>query len=485
MSRRTRTVLAALAAFTALTTACGGGSGGNEASAQGTDGSGGGDTVTVTIGYQSKTINTVTAGTLLRELGYFEEELAALTERTGTNYRVVWEDYPSGPPITAQMIAGAVDIGSMGDYPALVNGAQTQDEDEARSRLVSITGYNLRGSLNGIVVPLDSEARSLEDLAGAQVSTSVGSAAHGMLVAALDRAGLSIDDVTLVNQEPSVGATAIEAGQVDALAQFVPWPEVLIFRGVARKLFDGGELELPTMHAVVLREAYAEEHPEVVDAFLTAQLRATEYLHDNPLDAALTVSGITGLEAEVVYLFNGPNGIVTFDLTLKDPLVEALGEDLPFLQSLGALDDLDVAAFVDDSYLRDVYGDGYAADVASTENPSRLTGTDDICGVEVDDPATASEAWFVDAEETEVAATPTCLLRRIAASDAELRAGYVPDTATGTRMFAATATWVDDPAGGELGRFLPFATLGAAEAYVASHPGSSVESFETVLAAAP
>ncbi len=28
----------------------------------------------VTIGYQSKTINTVTAGTLLREQGYFEEQ---------------------------------------------------------------------------------------------------------------------------------------------------------------------------------------------------------------------------------------------------------------------------------------------------------------------------------------------------------------------------------------------------------------------------
>ena len=30
---------------------------------------------TVTIGYQSKTINTVTAGTLLRERGYFEKRL--------------------------------------------------------------------------------------------------------------------------------------------------------------------------------------------------------------------------------------------------------------------------------------------------------------------------------------------------------------------------------------------------------------------------
>ncbi|SFT04645.1 hypothetical protein [Saccharopolyspora flava] len=35
-----------------------------------------GDTQVVTVGYQSKTINTATAGTLLRARGYFEQRLA-------------------------------------------------------------------------------------------------------------------------------------------------------------------------------------------------------------------------------------------------------------------------------------------------------------------------------------------------------------------------------------------------------------------------
>lgn len=63
-----------LALVLPLATACGG--------AAGAEGS---DTVTVTVGYQSKTINTVTAGTLLRSLSYFEDALAALgrEERRG------------------------------------------------------------------------------------------------------------------------------------------------------------------------------------------------------------------------------------------------------------------------------------------------------------------------------------------------------------------------------------------------------------------
>lgn len=477
MGPRTRRAGAALA-VALVAAACGGGGGSGESSS-GDDG-----TVTVTIGYQSKTINTVTAGTLLRELGYFEEELAELGEQTGTTYEVEWQDYPSGPPITAQMIAGSVDIGSMGDYPLLVNGAESQGHDDARSEFVSVTGYNLRGSLNAVVVPPDSDARTLADLEGETVSTSVGSTAHGNLVAALDAAGLSADDVDLVNQEPSVGMTALESGQVAALAQFVPFPEVAIHQGFGRKLFDLGDVGVPTFHAVVQRRQFAEQQPEVTEAFLAAQLRATEYIHENPLDAALTVADITGLDPEVVYLFNGPNGIVTFDTTIKEPLVEALGVALPFLQDLGSVTELDVDEFTNDGYLRAAYGEGYDEAAAATDNPSRLTGTDEVCGQEVSDPDTASEAWFEGEDTTVVAATPTCLLRAAAANDAELRAGYVPDTATGTRMFAATATWVDDPGADELGRFLPFATLAAAEDYVDDHAGASIEEFETVLTAA-
>lgn len=52
--------------------------------------------VNVVVGYQSKTINTVTAGTLLRAQGYLERRLADITTRTGTKYAVRWQDYDTG-----------------------------------------------------------------------------------------------------------------------------------------------------------------------------------------------------------------------------------------------------------------------------------------------------------------------------------------------------------------------------------------------------
>lgn len=131
------TVAVSTAALLLALSACGG-------SAEAGDGK----NVTITVGYQSKTINTVTAGTLLRSLGYFEKDLNALHD--GHTYKVDWQDYATGAPITAQMTAGKIDIGSMGDFPLLINAARGKQLGKP-THLVSVTGYNLRGGLNTIV----------------------------------------------------------------------------------------------------------------------------------------------------------------------------------------------------------------------------------------------------------------------------------------------------------------------------------------------
>ncbi|MGW4638556.1 ABC transporter substrate-binding protein [Sphaerisporangium sp. NPDC004334] len=440
---------------------------------------GGGEKTTLVVGYQSKTINTVTAGTLLRSLGYLEKRL-------GPGYSVEWQDYDTGAPITAKMVAGKIDIGSMGDYPLLINAARTQGIPAARTRLVSITGYNLRGGLNMVVVPPGSTAKTLADLKGATISASAGSAGHGTLVQALEKAGLDpARDVRVVNHQPAVGASQLESGGVQAYAQFVAWPGLLVFQHKARLLYDGSALDVPTFHGVVLREAYAKEHPEVVDAFLKAQIDATRYLHEHPLEAAESVATATGLPAEVVYLYNGPGGIATFDPTLKPPLQAAHEHDVPFLKRIGdGFPGVDVRAFVDDSYLRKAYGPSYDADLASTANPARITGPDPVCGKAAGDPATASELWLAGATTTRPAATPTCLLRRIAAAGAPVRAAYVPDTVTGTRWFADGSVWLRDPAAAPDARFLPFTTQDGADAYRRQHPKTRPLSYEEALRAA-
>lgn len=425
--------------------------------------------VNVVVGYQSKTINTVTAGTLLRAQGYLEHRLADITARTGTKYAVRWQDYDTGAPITAQMLAEKIDIGSMGDYPMLINGSKTQANPLARTEMVSITGYNPKGALNMVVVSPDSPATGLADLAGSKVSASVGSAGHGTLVRALAKAGIS--GVEVLNQQPQVGASALESGQVKALSQFVAWPGLLVYQGKAKLLYDGAELNLPTLHGVVVRRSYASAHPEVLAAFLQAQLDATDFLNGKPLEAARIVAQGSGLPQEVVYLYNGPGG-TSFDPTLKPSLIEALKSDVPYLKSIGDFADLNVDRFAVDEPLRAVFtarGLDYGAARARSTNPSTLTG----------DPALASELWLDGADATQTVANPTALLRAVRDAlgrGAKVRAAYVPDAELGTRWFADKAFWVKDGP-----NYLPFGTVAGANRYLAGHPGGVSTNYQQAL----
>ncbi|WP_431969794.1 ABC transporter substrate-binding protein [Nocardia sp. bgisy134] len=440
-------------------------------------------TVEVVVGYQSKTINTVTAGTLLRAQGYLEQRLRQITDNGGAEYQVEWQDYDTGAPITAQMVAEKIDIGSMGDYPLLINGSRTQANERAKTALVSVTGYNPKGALNMVVVPNDSTASGITDLAGQKISASVGSAGHGTLVQALSRAGIDpAKGVEVLNQQPQVGATTLESHQVGALSQFVAWPGLLVFQNKAKLLYDGAELNVPTFHGVVARRSYTADHPEVLQAFLAAQLDATKFLTERPFEAAKIVADGSGLPQEVVYLYNGPGG-TRFDTTLKPSLISALKGDVPYLKSIGDFADLDIDRFVDDAALRKAFaetGQGdYDRALAATANPSSITGADPVCGIAVSDPALAGEVWVDGADRPQPAADPTCLLRAVQAAKAQgkvIRAVYVPDAELGTRWFADKAVWLRDGA-----KYLPFTTQAAAQRYRQNHPAATSVSYDQAV----
>lgn len=440
------------------------------------------DTVRVVVGYQSKTINTVTAGTLLRAKGFLEKRLNDLTAAGGPEYRVEWQDYDTGAPITAQMVAEKIDIGSMGDYPLLINGSRTSPVERAATELVSITGYQPHGSLNMVVTAPESTATSLSDLAGKKVSASVGSAGDGTLRQALSRANIDpAHGVEVLNQQPQIGASALESGQVQALSQFVAWPGLLVFQNKAQLLYDGAELDVPTFHGVVARRTYSNSHPEVLDAFLQAQIDATDFLHAEPLEAAQLVADNSGLPPEVVYLYNGPGG-TSFDTPLKPQLIEAFKGDVPYLKSIGDFADFDIDSFVDDAPLRKVFAErglDYDAAVSNFDNPAPVAGTDPNSGNPVDDPATAGEVWFDGAAEAQPATDPTALLRAVKQARAQgkkVRAAYVPDAELGTRWFADKAQWVRS---GDT--YLPFITPSAVQRYRTAHSGAVVLSFDQAV----
>ena len=126
-------------------------------------------TLEIGIGIQNTTTNTVTGGAVLKELGLFEKHLPTTGKYKDFKYSLSWQNATSGPPITNGMMANNIQIGMMGDYPLMVNGATGQATGN-ETQLVAIIAYNAQGSGNGIVVHKDSPYFDLADLKGKLVS---------------------------------------------------------------------------------------------------------------------------------------------------------------------------------------------------------------------------------------------------------------------------------------------------------------------------
>ena len=285
------------------------------------------ETIDIAIGHQTMCTDTYTGGVVIKELKLLEKHLPHTGKYADATYNISWADYPSGGPITNQMLAGKLHFGTMGDYPLIVNGAKFQETKSLRTVLFTGTGYNLKGAGNAIVVPVASNYYKLEDLTGKSISTPVGSASWGMLVKALQVKKMPLASIDLKNQTPPVGASNIATNKVDAHSDFCPWSEIMEFRGTGRKIYDGSELAIPYLHGVVVRQDFAEKYPEVVVAFVKAVYDAGKWIDEDPMRATDLMEKWTGVEKEVLYLYFSKGGHLTQDPTLKKQWVDTLKVD--------------------------------------------------------------------------------------------------------------------------------------------------------------
>jgi sulfonate transport system substrate-binding protein len=438
--------------------------------------------VTIGIGTQDTTTNTVTAGTIVRQLHLLEKYLPTDGKYAGIKFELEWQNFTSGPPVTNAMMANKLQFGMMGDYPLIVNGFTFESNPESKSRLIAVAAYSLSGSGNGIVVHKDSPYYDLADLKGKLVSVPFGSAAHGMVLKAMQDRGYPADFFQLVSQSPEVGSTNLQEKRIDAHADFVPFAELLPFRGFARKIFDGVETNLPTWHGVVVRTDFAEKYPEVVVAYMRAIIAANQWLRADPKLASEKIQEWTGISKEVVYIFLGPSGNMTTDPTIKPPLIDAAATDVKVLQNLGRMKEFELRKWVDDSYIRKAYAEmklDYDTQLASTQN-YEISGEDTFCKKPITYPRKSGEVW-VDEAGILPFSSAMCTLSAYAdlkAKGKKINVTYVFDTARGIKLFADQAFFA--VGGGEIA---PFLLKKDAEAHAAKNSGK-VMGFEDAVKSA-
>lgn len=417
------------------------------------------ETIRVAVGTQDTTINTATGGLIVRELKLLEKYLPRDGKYKDVTYDIQWKNFTSGAPITNEQIAGKLDFGLMADFPGSLNGV-AHEKAGRKSLFITVLSGSVKGSGNGIVVPTASPVQSISELKGKTISVPFASTSHGLLLRAIKAQGWDPEtDVKIITQAPEVAGTALQANQIEAHADFVPFAELFPWRGFARKIYDGSQANGPTFHGGLVDAAYAEKYPEIVVAFLQASLEADRLFAEEPEKYSELIAKVTGVEAEVNYLFHGPLGLQTRDLTWKPEFRQAVATAIDTLKLLKKADQgIDIDSFVADRFIKDAFKASGRDYEASLKNYDQLPlkSKDAVTGEEIKDPRRVAQIWVKDEPLVRHYASAENALKALKTIEAEgksIRVLYAQDRDSGIKLLGNQAWFVRSETG-EVSAFL-------------------------------
>ena len=210
-----------------------------------------------------------------------------------------------GSTIVSGMQSGAMHIGYLGDMPAIV---ATTTPEIADIRLVAVTGTG-SDLCNVLLVrhdapPFADASAALKWLDGKKVAAPKGSCADRFAQAIFTKAGVHPASYKALNIEAI--SAYLKAGKLDAAVMWEPTPSKLVLAGQARRAASGVSVSERDGGFVAMRAELLRQRPDVVRAWLEAELDAQLFLSrpENAAQVARMAAQQTGGFAEKVLWFS-------------------------------------------------------------------------------------------------------------------------------------------------------------------------------------
>jgi sulfonate transport system substrate-binding protein len=187
-----------------------------------------------------------------------------------------------GVPMIGAVLRG-MDLVALGNY----SGSATKLGSDATMALIARQD-------SGIV------RGDLKTLKGKRIAASFGTINHLYILALLEKAGLTPNDVTLVNTPPPDMTVALLAKGIDAFSAWDPWPIVAV-KDVpgAIEVIRGGDVIAYLGYNVAIR-SWVEKNGPTIEKFLAAVSEADQWMRANPKQAAqVATRWIPGLKIDV------------------------------------------------------------------------------------------------------------------------------------------------------------------------------------------
>ncbi|MFR9071025.1 MAG: ABC transporter substrate-binding protein [Paraclostridium sp.] len=190
----------------------------------------------------------------------------------GKDIAIEYAEITSGADQTQALASGDVDIlyavGGTSVVSAAANGAD-----------IKILNMYSRSPEAFCMYSIDENIQSAQDLKGKTIAGPVGTNLHQLLVAYLEKAGMTIDDVNYVNMSIADAKAALDGKSVDAA--LVAGPTAYKAEQQGYNLVTNGKGLTDAVIAVAVREDFYNKHKEEVELFMKAQESVTKYMNEN------------------------------------------------------------------------------------------------------------------------------------------------------------------------------------------------------------
>lgn len=230
-----------------------------------------GDPINLVVGYQPY-YTEAWSGVVMKGLKLYEKYLP---EGSTVEFQIGLQ----GGIIVNAMLAGKQHIGYMGDMPAIV--ATTKDR-VADIRIVATAGLG-EDQCNNMLVRTDAPEFSSADDAiqwmnGKIVAVPKGACTDRFALAVFEKKG--IKPAQYLNQNIEVITSGFRAGKLDAAAIWEPTAARLVEEGLARKVASGASVDENDGGFIDMRGDLIDQRPDVVKAWLNAELDAQLFMAD-------------------------------------------------------------------------------------------------------------------------------------------------------------------------------------------------------------
>lgn len=319
---------------------CGKAEAGNTGDSQSTElqfeGEGLNEADTIRIGYCAAALDSIAL--LEEEQKNLEEAFA----KEGVTVELI--SFEKGAAVVEALAAGALDVSvPFGDTPSLTSFAN-------HTPVTIIARGKTDPQMYQLQVPEGSDITSAEDLKGKRVAVTLGSGCHDFLLRVLNSAGLTEDDIELINIAQSDNVTILESGEVDAVANSEPNASLVLAQTNAVSLDTiSSDLKLDLSFAVANND-FMKKNPKLVARFLTVLLKTYDFVTENPQEATQIMAD--ALDVSYESASSVERWICDPDVT--DEIFDQLNQTKEFLLDQDAiLNDFDVHDMFDGRYLEE------------------------------------------------------------------------------------------------------------------------------------